>query len=292
MGTEVHVIVVAPSDQSKVLLDLAERRIAELESRWSRFIATSEISRLGSGRPVLVSSDTLDAVDRAIAAWRWTDGHYDPTVADALVAAGYDKSFDQLDSPTNSPASPTTVPTPAGVVVDRVVGAITLPAGVRIDLGGIGKGLAADMVSEMLLDQGACGASVNLGGDVRVRGQAPAESGWLIEVPHLDNALIALSAGAVATSGTTRRLWDNARGPAHHLIDPATGQPALLAPEIVTVIAGSGSDAEVVATELCLVVRHQRMATAQARGVEAMFIDDDAGEKVVEMSPRFSEFLV
>ncbi|MSV95072.1 MAG: hypothetical protein F2861_06770, partial [Actinobacteria bacterium] len=48
MGTDVHVIVVAPSDQSKVLLDLAERRIAELESRWSRFIATSEISRLGS----------------------------------------------------------------------------------------------------------------------------------------------------------------------------------------------------------------------------------------------------
>jgi thiamine biosynthesis lipoprotein len=129
----------------------------------------------------------------------------------------------------------------------------SIPAGSCLDPGGIGKGLAADMVVGHLIAAGARGASVSIGGDVAVRGAAPQDGGWLVGVADpmdldRESTQLAIVLGGVATSGTLRRSWRADDGTeVHHLLDPATGRPARHDREIVaaTVVAGTAAWAEV-----------------------------------------------
>src|SRR5581483_1485033 len=101
MGSDAHVIVVGGPGGSGGpggLAEAAQRRIDDLEQRWSRFIAGSEISRLNerAGTPMTVSPETAELVRRAIDAWRFSGGGFDPTVLGAVIRAGYDRSFEEL----------------------------------------------------------------------------------------------------------------------------------------------------------------------------------------------------
>lgn len=256
MGTDVHISV---SNGPRTLLDLGQRMIGELEGRWSRFRADSEVSALNrhAGHPVLVSPVTYDLVTRALAAWRATEGRFDPTVGGALVAHGYDRDFGAVRTvvPEARPVRP--APTPAGIQLDATIAGITLPEGVVFDPGGIGKGLAADLTATRLLDAGAGGAMVNIGGDLRAVGQAANEDGWVITVPdptdpHEELLRLSIPEGAVATSSSLRRRWQTTAGQVHHLIDPTTGQPADTDVYSVTVVAGEAWWAEVLTKSLYL----------------------------------------
>jgi thiamine biosynthesis lipoprotein len=132
---------------------------------------------------------------------------------------------------------------------------VTLPAGVRFDSGGIGKGLAADLVAQRLVDVGAMGALVNLGGDLRAIGAPPVSDGWVVGVadpvdPNMELFRIGLRAGAVATTSSLKRRWMTTSGETHHLIDPATGQPAVSDVVGVTVVAQEAWWAEAVTKAL------------------------------------------
>ena len=171
----------------------------------------------------------------AIEAWRVTDGLFDPTVHDALVASGYDRTFDDIDAtgtaPSPTPTAP--VPGPAGIEVDERIGLVVLPPGCHVDLGGIGKGRAADLVIDQLLSTGAVGACVDLGGDVRVGGlTVGGGDDWVIAVddpdePGRDLALLRLAGGAVTTSSSVKRRWSTgsgARPPPHRPHHRSTGR--------------------------------------------------------------------
>ena len=111
MGTDAHVIVVGSDARHARRAALVARdRLHELEARWSRFLPDSEVSRLNaaSGVPVVVSSDTLGLVERAVEGWRRTHGSFDPTVLDALVAQGYDRDFGAIDHTTYARTSSST----------------------------------------------------------------------------------------------------------------------------------------------------------------------------------------
>jgi thiamine biosynthesis lipoprotein len=145
---------------------------------------------------------------------------------------------------------------------------IELEPGVRLDLGGIGKGYAADRAAELLALAGLC--LVNLGGDIAVRGGA-----WPVGVaPGLT---LELTRGGLATSGRDRRRWLRGGEAMHHLIDPATGRPAAGAPLRVTVVAESAAAAETAAKALFLggtvdlphVVVHEGGETMLAGGLAA-----------------------
>lgn len=127
---------------------------------------------------------------------------------------------------------------------------MTLPQGVGLDPGGIGKGLAADIVVRELLAAGAAGAMVNLGGDVRVAGQSRHGDGWTIVVEDPFDASKELSRvhlvdGAVATSSRLLRRWRRGDTDFHHLVDPRTGAPLAGDIAAVTVVAGAAWWAEV-----------------------------------------------
>jgi thiamine biosynthesis lipoprotein len=268
MGSDAHVLVVADDHENgDELLDVAENRIAELEQRWSRFIADSEVSVLnrGEGGPAVVSADTALLVDRCVAAWWATHGRFDPTVHDAVVANGYDRDFSEIPSLAAPPEDARRAPGLHGVVVDRDTGLVWLPAGVRIDPGGIGKGLAADLVVDELLSQGATGACVNLGGDLRVEGTPPAGDVWTVSVDHPliegeELARLGLRAGAVATSSRLKRRWRAGTTELHHLVHPSTGLPADTPIVAATAIAKRGWKAEVAAKHALLAEPGEELA--------------------------------
>lgn len=255
MGSSARVIVIGGPPG---LVRRAEDRVADLELRWSRFLPHSELSRLNDaphGRPTIVSPDTFLLLDRAVQAWKLTDGRFDPTVLDALVAHGYHRTFTELNAgeetrPTVDRAEmPGPTPGCASVELDARLHAVTLPVGASIDPGGIGKGLAADLVAEELLAAGAEGVLVDLGGDVRVAGDGPQDGSWVVDVEHpLDRRrsvlhLLLRDAG-IATSSRLRRRWHHDGVPRHHLLDPATGQPTEGGLVAATVVAGEAWCAE------------------------------------------------
>ena len=253
MGSTIHVALSGGRDAD---VDFARGRLAQLEALWSRFRADSELSRLNEAGELEVSVETRDAVLMALRAWRLTHGIFDPTVHDAVVAAGYDRTFaDVRRRATFAPAEASVVGCD-GVVVEGDL--VRLPRGVRLDLGGIGKGRAADLVAVELLERGVAGACVNVGGDVRVAGEPPDSSGaWAVDVESPSGgpargALVALGEGAVATSTTLKRTWQTTSGSAHHLIDPRTGRPGDTDVVTATVIAAEAAWAEIFAKSIVL----------------------------------------
>ncbi len=288
MGTTAHVVVVPDArHDGDALLDAAEARLDELERRWSRFLPDSEVSRVNAaaGRALAVSSDTLLLVARAVAGWECTAGRFDPTVLPALVAAGYDETFTavaaRVDTTARGPGEATASPGCEGIVVDRAAGTVALPAGVVFDPGGIGKGLAADLVAAEITRLGACGVCVNLGGDLRVEGDGPDGEGWVVALEHplgIDDAPglgpVHLRRGAVASTWCTRRAWGPADDRRHHVIDPDRGIPATTGLAGVSVVARAAWWAEVLALAAFLSGRDGR-ALLEGHGVAGVLTGDD-----------------
>lgn len=278
MGTTAHVLVVG----SDHLVEAGLARLVDLEHRWSRFRSTSEITRLNAqpGRPVVVSAETFELVERAIHGWRETAGLFDPTIGPALCRAGYDRDFDLAVVHARTRRLPPAVAAPgcARIHLDATVRAVTLPAGVVIDPGGIGKGLAADLVSAELLAAGAQGVLVNVGGDLRVRGEPPRGGSWdvAIEDPMREPGevlRVALLDGAIATSSRIQRRWQTPQGMKHHLIDPRSGQPANTRMATVAAVTRDAWWAEVVAKAVLI----GELDTTAAARFEALVltIDED-----------------
>jgi thiamine biosynthesis lipoprotein len=190
-------------------------------------------------------------------AWRLSDGHYDPTMLSAINSAGYSTSIDGSGKTSCMAGSSACGYTIADVHVDSAALAVVAPAGIGLDPGGIGKGLAADMVVTELLGGGTGGALVSIGGDLAAAGTPPAAAGWYVAVEHpLDSSrdlmTLALDAGGVATSSTLSRSWIRDGSRRHHVIDPITRMCSTTNLAAVTVIARAGWEAEVHATAALL----------------------------------------
>jgi len=253
MGTEAHAVVVGGD---VALLDRATNRLHDLEQRWSRFLPDSEISKCNalSGRCVEVSPETVRLVAHAAMGWKLTGGTFDPTVLSALCDAGYDRDFRSAIAHAAVLRPPASRPSPgcADITWDELECTVSLPAGVRFDPGGIGKGLAADIVTEELITCGAAGALIGVGGDIRVRGKPPTGTTWDLAIDDasrddVELLRLGLRDGAIATSSRLQRRWQTRAGHAHHLIDPRTGSPADTHLVAVSVVASDGWWAEIVA---------------------------------------------
>lgn len=245
MGTIVHLVV---DEAAGELLPRAVDRVRDWDQRWSRFRADSEVAAINAaaGRPVVVSPDTAALTALAVDAWHLTDGRFDPTVHDAVVAAGYGRPF--AEGPT-ARTTPEPAPGAAGIEVDREAGLVTAPAGVRLDLGGIAKGHGADLLVAELLADGATGAAATLGGDTAVAGACPYAGAWPVVADNAGDEPVAhLTFGGFCFSTTRRRRWRTDRGEAHHIIDPRHGEPAETTISVAAVAAATAAAAEVFAT--------------------------------------------
>ncbi len=277
MGCEVEVVAVGGTAHH---LGLARRLVTGFEQRWSRFLPTSDISRINAaaGADVVVDPSTVTLVTAMVQAWAATDGAFDPTLLAPLVDLGYGASWDDPGRVTHVPPGAARRSVPTDVLVDPDACVVRAPVGAALDPGGIGKGLAADLVVEALLRTGARGALVGIGGDVRVGGAAPnGAAGWRIGVVDVvsgrEDEQVRLGDGGVATSGTLHRAWTAADGsPVHHLLDPSTGRPIGDGrPTLVeaTVVAGTAAWAEVFTKALLVCGPQQVLPDLDRRGLAA-----------------------
>ena len=174
--------------------------------------------------------------------------------------------------------APAVRPRGAHLRLDEASGLVTVPAGRAVDPGGIGKGLAADIVTAGLMRRGVRGALVNLGGDLRCRGASP-DGGWRIgiddprdaDAPSVAQVLI--TQGAVCTSGVRKRRWARPDGSvAHHLLDPDSGAPTDAEVSSVTVVARMGWVADVLAKAVILAGPDAGAALLRARHATAVVV--------------------
>jgi FAD:protein FMN transferase len=248
MGTTVEALLESADPRGPAALVAVEAEFERLERVLSRFRDDSDLSRLNRAGRVDDSHDLARVVELALEAREATAGRFDPTIHDALVSAGYDRTFEHVapEGPSGQVTDCRLASWAARVDGDRV----ELEPGVRLDLGGIGKGYAVDRAVASLAALGPC--LVNAGGDLAVSG-VPRAGTWAVSVETPAGPLsLGLSAGGLATSGRERRHWRRGGEERHHLIDPRTGRPAECRWLRVTVAAPTAVAGEVAAKDVYL----------------------------------------
>lgn len=256
----------------RVRLEQALACVRDVEHCCSRFDAKSELMRLCAthGAPVAVSPLLHGILRLARAVAEVSDGAFDPTIGAAMHARGFDRHW----------ASGTQAPSPAPdasharwqdlIVHDDL--RVTLVRPLQLDLGGIAKGFALDLVAQALAD--LAGASIDAGGDLRFVGSPPNRDTWRVGIrdPRDPAELIAqvdVTGGAVCTSGDYERR--DADG-GHHLLDPTRRAPADTC-RSVTVCAPIAAVADALATAAFVLGPTRGRALLEAHGADGVFVD-------------------
>lgn len=250
MGSNASVIVVGGKPG---LVDDAIGLANELEGLWTRFSRDSDISAINwaEGEPVEVDSRSVTLIEAMKVAHLATAGAFDPTLLPHLLSEGYTHS---IVDPSRFTELPESARAPGNLQAVQCEGTtVTAPRGTTLDPGGIGKGLAADLIAEFLKAKGALGSMVELGGDVRVEGYSPRGRGWRLAVDHplepgARVSVVEIDSGGVATSSQLKRRFQRGDGSeTHHLIDGETGLSVESSALAVTVVAPTAWQAEVMA---------------------------------------------
>jgi thiamine biosynthesis lipoprotein len=255
----------------------AEAFFHAFESRFSRFLPESELSRLNQRRGLLVqvSQPMQELLLTARRLNRLTQGVFEPAILPQLEAAGYDRSFELLEDRQAVPA--------ASLRRSRSVREMTLlrqerlallPLGLRLDFGGIGKGYAVDNAARVL--RGAGGFLIDAGGDIYAGGFGPAGGPWRVAVTDPGDGheieVVELVDAAIATSSTRKRRWQHGGASAHHIIDPCTGLPAETGIGSATVIAPSTVLADVFAKAAVILGVEQGSALLDDHHCSGLFV--------------------
>jgi thiamine biosynthesis lipoprotein len=238
-------------------LGTARERLLEWHGRFSRFLADSELTQLNENpRPVVPITPLMRRVlDAARRAAELSGGLVDATLVSEIEEAGYaaDLSDPALPlsralelAPARCPAGPSATEAWRAIEIDRRAGTVSRPPGVKLDPGGIAKGVFADELGSMLSAHDAF--VVDCAGDIRVGGRARTLREVHLASPFDESILhtFELTGGGVTTSGIGARSWLGPDGrPAHHLLDPGTGRPAYTGIVQATALAPSTTEAEV-----------------------------------------------
>lgn len=248
MATSIQVTVaVSPAQKRAARRAIADCLIwlQEIETLCTRFRTESELSRLNAaaGAWFAVSDVLYTLVESSLAAAQASEGLFDPAILPLLEAAGYNRDFDEIahrevDRERMSPHPHSSIQsTWQDIQLDLAAHRILLPAGMRLDLGGIVKGWAADIAADRFFADFP-NVLISIGGDMRIRGEGIDGEPWAVGIgdsrqqssiassPHA--AILSMRSGGLATSGATDRWWYQAGQRAHHIIDPRTGLPAKL----------------------------------------------------------------
>ena len=269
MAVQVECVVEA-AERPSAAFAAVEAEFERLEQVFSRFRADSELSQLNGVGEGQVGADLYDVVALALDGRDRTGGRFDPTVLDAVVSAGYDRTFAAL--PADGPP-PTARPCGGTVTLDPATRTVRLGAGTHLDLGGIAKGYAAERACERFAGIGPC--LVNAGGDVAIAG-VPRGGSWPVGVDVQGVELtLGLAHGGVATSGCDYRRWVRGGREQHHLIDPSTGLPSDSDLVSVTVVASDAVEAEIRAKALFLAGGRAAVAEADALGLPSVLVARD-----------------
>ncbi len=284
MGSHVRLLIGAPGPDMAPAAEAARearRLIEEFDATLSRFKPESELCAFNADpRERVPASELLRAaVGAGLEAAEHSGGLVDPTLTDEIESAGYVASRAGMrgepleaalrEAPARRPARPNPAARWRGFEVDDEAGTIRRPPGVRFDTGGAGKGLAADLLAARL--RGYSRFIVDCGGDIRIGGPGALVTPYEVFVEHPLTGerafVLKLGSGAVATSGLNVRIWREASGRfAHHLLDPASGEPAWTGLVGATALGDTAVEAETYAKAALLSGPERGREVLAARG--------------------------
>lgn len=293
MGTTISYLL--PATEVATGARLIQALFAAWEETLSRFRPESELSRLNRsvGQFVEVSELLFLALERALEAAEASEGLYDPALLEQLADLGYDRTFEEVPrvlAGRDREPEAARESRPGGawraITLDPVRRRVRLPAGARLDLGGIAKGLAVDASLAALRRRGIIPALVNAGGDLAVEGLPPGCPHWPIAVPAREGGwTLPLLRGAMATSGIARRHWWRAGRLYHHLLDPRSGLPVEHALWSVTVAAERCEQAEVAAKVAFILGPQEGAAFLRRLGIAGLLVERDGTWSSVDPWP-------
>lgn len=283
MGTLVSITAVASDKEvAQRAIQAGFDEIKRLERLLSTWIPASELSHVNAeaGRqPVEVSRETLDIVARSIEIARLTQGGFNIAVGPAVdlwsvTERQYipsDPELDRLKALVDW----------TNIQLNWDARTIFLPReGMRIDVGGIGKGYAADHAVNEMKRAGAQGGVVALSGDIKTFGALPGAGGFLVGINHPREegeliAVIDLKDEAISTAGDYERFFERDGVRYHHILNPQTLRPARGC-QSVTVIAKDGTMADGLDTGIFVLGPERGMALVERLPhVEAIIIDNE-----------------
>lgn len=253
-GMDTDISITAYGKNAKEALTSAQSKVAELEKLWSVTDENSDIYAINHsrGRSVNVSEETESILSFALDMAKQTEGALEPTIYPALTAWGFTTGENRI---------------PDGSELEEILGdvgyenvylsgnEVTLPDGMELDLGAVGKGFAADEVSNVLKQGGVTSALLDLGGNIQLIGTKPDGTDWKIGLrdPFGESyiGVLSISDRAVVTSGNYERYFIGEDGKQYgHILDPSTGYPVENGLASVTVVAEEGKLCDALSTSL------------------------------------------
>jgi thiamine biosynthesis lipoprotein len=279
MGCHMLAALEYSTHRAKDLLSRVPEWFEAWEASLSRFRPDSELNQLNNspGMRVPVSQILWEVFQASLEAEKHSGGLVTPAVLEAVIAAGYTSSFDQLPltQAGNDHGSRPLLPL-QNIEYSPQDHSICLPVGLSLDFGGIAKGWAAHQAMNRLKNYGP--ALVNAGGDIAISGLLPGGEPWLVGIddplhPGASLGTLRLGRCGVGTSGKDYRHWMRGEVWKHHIIDPRTGEPAETDILNATVIAPTIIDAEMAAKVI-------------------LILGSQAGLEWLETHPAFTGMLV
>ena len=311
MGTEARIIVYARTERAaRDATSHAFARIAALDAVMSDYRDDSELAALcrrAGGGAVRISDDLFRVLQESQRLARVSGGAFDVTAGPLTHLWRRARRLDEL--PPEDRIRAALAVTGADKLIVRGRTAELQLAGMQIDLGGIGKGFAADEAAVILKRDGIRAALIAIGGDIVAIGAPPGAAGWTVATSGIpgpasgmrdtgseaqappDNTRIVLRDAAVSTSGDAEQWLDVGGVRYSHIIDPHTGM-ALTGRRAVTVVARQGALADGLATAVSVMGPAAGLDLVnRTAGCAARFSIAQGGEVRTMMSSRWPDYL-
>ena len=268
------------------ILDPVKERMMEIHNRFSFFSPESEISRINQQagiQPVPVSRETLYLLSLAQKYAKETKGTFDVT------AGAMSELWRNAIRSAKLPSQADIAYTRAHCNIEKLgldkdhSTAFLREQGMKLDLGGLVKGYAADVARSMLKAQNIQEAQINFGGTVAVMGKGQKIG---IQNPFQKTgtsmASILLENKAIVTSGSYERCFFHQGRRFHHIIDPRTGNPSSSGLISVSLIGDQAVELDALATGICCLGREEGLSIAGRYGLSAIFVTDNGSVQVTE----------
>lgn len=272
-------------EDAQAALQEAEECIQQVEGLWSVTDEDSEIYQANhsGGQPVTVSEETAEIISFALEMAQRTGGALDPTIYPVLTAWGFTTDSKQV------PSQQQIAQLLEQVGYDRIQlngSELTVPDGMELDLGAVGKGYTADLVTEILRRHGVTSALISLGGNIQAIGSRPDGSDWRlgIRAPWESGNLgvLTVSDAAVVTSGGYENYFDDEQGNIYwHILDPSTGYPADSGLQSVTIVGREGRMCDALSTALFVMGAQSAEQYWRENGGFEMLLVTDSGEILI-----------
>ncbi len=289
MGTLVFLTAVAQDE--RVAHDAVRRGFAEihrLEAILSTWIPDSELSRVNAAagqQPIRVSAETIEVLEQAVAMAQMTDGGFNVVIGPAVEAWNIGREG-HIPTPNELNAVRPLLDL-SHLHIDRDAATVSLAyAGMRVDVGGIAKGYAADLAALVMREAGASAGVVAISGDIKTFGRRPDGQRFVFGIQHprhetgMTIGQLALEDAAVSTAGDYQRYFMKDGIRYHHILDPQTLQPSRLV-QSVTIVAGTGVLADGLDTGIFVMGREKGMALIERLpGVEGVIVGADGNVSV------------